>query len=267
MKTQKEPVIYMIEGTSFEVDVAHQLLRQTNDRGNTISFTRDMQDKGTHYQLQYDLDQRKAQPGALTERTKLITVPQMAWLDPEGMAQVYGKKVEEVMGRPDYDIIVDAGLVVHRHQGVLPMIDIGGEPFIVDIRSKELRQASNLTNRIPLRQADLSATGDEFLFFYHLADRCTVELDPKLTAFPDQVVLVKVPNEVLLDPIATAEACGLDVRQLLRRFPIRKDLKATLVPLADTGVPGMISRNRLALQREHAAIMASHPPKKKLRIS
>jgi hypothetical protein len=78
-----------------------------------------------------------------------------------------------------------------------------------------------------------------------------VELDPRLLEFPEGVVKLKIPNEIGLDPVATARQYGMDERELLRRHPIQKDLKAEVIPLSDTHIPALIRRNKEALQREH----------------
>jgi hypothetical protein len=58
MNKLKQPVIFEIEGTGFEVDIDQQVLRQTNDQANEISFINDMQDQGAFYMLLYDLDKK-----------------------------------------------------------------------------------------------------------------------------------------------------------------------------------------------------------------
>jgi hypothetical protein len=81
--------------------------------------------------------------------------------------------------------------------------------------------------------------------------RQVVDLDPKLLEFPEGVIKLKIPNEIGLDPIATARQYGMDERELLRRHPIQKDLKAEVIPLSETHIPALIRRNREALQQEH----------------
>jgi len=261
MRTLKEPVIFVIDDTSFEVDVAHQLLRQTNAPHKVISFTRDMQDHGNHYLL---IDDQKQ--GGRQDESNEIRIPQMTELDPAGMAAAYARPLDEIIGRSDFEVIVDAEQLSKRHQGLLPLIGIAGQSYIVDLRLKELRHLTDPDRTISLRRLDLSQTGDEYLFFYHTGNHAVVELDPKMTEFPDQVVLAKIPTEAGLDPVATAEAYGIDERQLLRRFPPANELKAQLVALADTGVPALISRNREALRKEHQQILAKHRPRPRQRL-
>jgi hypothetical protein len=140
MNKLRNPVIFEIEGTDFEVDIDKQVLRQTNDQANEISFIQDMQDQGTFYRLLYDLDKHHAAHGlADQDRVKLITVPQMTDLDREGMALKYGLTPGLVMGKSDFELIVDQQLLEQRLSGALPQIDLAGEKFTIDLRLQELR--------------------------------------------------------------------------------------------------------------------------------
>ena len=190
----------------------------------------------------------------------------MVQLGPEGMAAAYGKRLEDVIGRPDFEVIVDQELLAKRRQGLLPIIAIAEQPYLVDLRLKELRHLTDLSRSIHLSELDLTPEGDEYLFFYHTGRHEPVDLDPKLTEFPDHVVLAKIPNEIGLDPVGTAAMHGIDERQFLRRFPIHDALKANLVPMAETGVPGLISRNREALRKEHQQIMQTNRPRRGQRL-
>lgn len=93
-----------------------------------------------------------------------------------------------------------------------------------------------------------------------------VNIDPKLTEFPDNVVKIRLPNELGLDPVSTARRYGIDENELLRRFPPKKDLKAVIIPLADTGIPALIRQNREQLQKEHAEIARRIKPRHRPRF-
>ncbi|WP_426582625.1 hypothetical protein [Mucilaginibacter sp. R-33] len=252
MSKLKTPVIFEIEGTGFEVDIDKQVLRQTNDQSNEISFISDMQDHGAFYKLLYDLDEQRAVHDLFDEnRVKVITVPQMTGLDPEGMSAKYGLPPELVMGKSDFELIVDQTAVEQRLNGVLPRIDLAGEAFIIDLHLHELRHAANFHPVISLKSFDLTSDGWHYEAFYHPVLRQVVELDPKLLEFPEGVIKLKIPNEIGLDPVATARQYGMDERELLRRHPIQKDLKAEIMPLSETNIPALIRRNKEALQEAH----------------
>ena len=252
MSKLRNPVIFEIEGTSFEVDIDKQVLRQTNDQANEISFIHDMQDQGAFYKLLYDLDERNAAHDLFDQnRVKLITVPQMTDLDREGMSLKYGLPPELVMGKSDFELIVDQKLLDQRLNGVLPQIDLAGEMFVIDLHLQELRHAANFHPVISLKSFELTNDGWYYEAYYHPVMKQVVELDPRLLELPEGVIKLKIPNEIGLDPVATARQYGMDERALLRRHPIQKDLKAEVIPLSETHIPALIRRNKEALQREH----------------
>jgi hypothetical protein len=252
MNKLKQPIIFEIEGTSFEVDIDKQVLRQTNDQSNEISFINDMQDQGAFYRLLYDLDEKAAVHDLFDEnRVKVITVPQMTDLDREGMAEKFSLPPELVIGRSDFELIVDQQALDQRLGGVLPQIDLAGEKFTIDLRLHELRHAANFHPVISLKSFELTNDGWHYEAYYHPVMKQVIDLDPKLLEFPEGVVKLKIPNELGLDPVATAREYGMDERELLRRHPLQKDLKAEVIPLSETNIPALIQRNREALQKEH----------------
>lgn len=262
MNKPKQPIIFEIEGTSFEVDIAKQVLRQTDDPANEISFIRDMQDHGTFYRILYDLDEKRAAEDLFDQRrVKVIDVPQLAALDPEGMAAKYGLTPEQLKDKSDFELLVDQEALKQRQQGVLPLIDIAGENFVVDLKLQELRHAQYFFPVISLRSFELTNDGWHYEAYYHPVIKQVVELDPRLLEFPDGVIRIKIPNELGLDPVATAREYGIDEREVLHRHPIQKDLKAELIPLSETNVPVLIQRNREALRQEHAEIARRIKPK------
>ncbi|MDN3548969.1 hypothetical protein [Mucilaginibacter aquaedulcis] len=252
MNQQKQPVIYEIEGTHFEVDIDRQVLRQTNDQSNEISFIGDMQDQGAFYTLRYDPDKKHAADELSAEqRVKTVHVPQMTDLDREGMALKYGLPRELVMGKSDFELIVDQQLLDQRLNGALPQIDLAGELFTVDLRLRELPNSRHFFPVISLKSFELTGDGTHYEAYYHPVMKQVVELDPKLLEFPEGVIKLRLPNELGLDPVATARAHGIDQRELLRRYPIQKNLKAEVIPLSETHVPALIRRNKEALREEH----------------
>jgi hypothetical protein len=267
MKKLRQLPIFTIRDTSFLVDIAQQMLRQADNPSNEISFISDMLDKGDHYLLNYDFIGKK-RSGSDTDPAMSIEVrvPPLVKLDPRGMAARYGMTAEQLKGKTDFEVIVDRKLLALRHKGVLPQIDIAGEPFIVDLRLQELRHAQNFHPVISLKSFDLSDDGWHYTAFYHPVMKQVVTVDPELTEFPGGVVKIELPNEIGLDPVGTARQYGMDERGLLRRHPIQRELKAAIVPLSETGIPALIQRNREELQRQHQEIVRRIKPKQKVRF-
>jgi hypothetical protein len=252
MNKFREAPIYVIEGTSFLVDVDRQVLRQTNDQENEISFINQMQDHGSFYRLLYDPDERKAAKDLFDQsRVMVIDIPQMTALDPEGMAVTYGVPMAQLTGKADFEVIVNPELLQARLAGQLPTIEIADELFNLDLRLRELRHMQDPSLKISLRSFNLSKEGNHYEAAYHPVSRQVVQIDPQLTEFPEGVIMIRLPNEIRLDPVSVARQYGIDEKEFLRRYPIQSNLIAEIIPLGETNVPAMIRRNREQLQQEH----------------
>lgn len=138
----------------------------------------------------------------------------------------------------------DEELLAQRLAGILPRIDIAGEPFIIDWRLKELRDARDPSVRIDLHSLPMDETGEQYLFFYNTRLKKADPPDPKTTRLPDDVVLLKIPYEMKLDPVGVAREYGLPDKELLERFPIQRELKVAVIPLDQTELVQLVKRNR-----------------------
>lgn len=253
--------IYQIHGTDFLVDIEKQVLREADRPANELSFVNDMKDMGTYYLLNYDIVEKTTTPVVLDPLTWLpFEIPPMVELDPEGMAAKYDLTVEALKGKTDFDIIVDLEALAKRHEGILPQIDINGEKFIVDLQLQELRHTEYFFPVLSLKSFDLTPDGWHYVAFYEPIMKQVVNIDPKLTEFPQHIIQVRLPNEIGLDPVATAKSYGMDERELLRRYPIQKDLKAEIIPLSETHIPRLIQQNKEELRRQHEENMRKARP-------
>jgi len=249
MKNKLEPKIIRFEQISFVVDIDRQVLRQTNKPEHEISFIRDMRDMGDHYLLAWDTEKQTVSTDP--ERAEPIILDQLVWLDPEGMSEKYGIPVEKLQTMRDFEVMVDQEALRQRREGILPQIDLAGEQFIVDLQLHELRNAKYFFPVISLKSFELTNDGWNYEAYYHPVMKQVVDLDPKLLEFPEGVIKIKIPNELGLDPVATARIYGLDEREVLRRHPIQKELKAEVIPLSETHIPALIQRNKEALRQAH----------------
>ncbi|MFD0765407.1 hypothetical protein ACFQZI_11135 [Mucilaginibacter lutimaris] len=264
MTKLREPAVFQMDNISFYVDLDRQTLRQTDNPDNEISFIHQMQDMGDHYMLAWDAKTKNA--AANSEDGEPLIIPQLSLLDPEGMSEKYRMSVSEMAGKSDFEIIVDQEALAARQNGILPQIDIAGEKFIFDLRLQELRHVEYFFPVISLKSLDLTDDGWHYEAFYEPIMKQVVQLDPKLTEFPDGIIKIKMPNEIGLDPVGTARIYGMSERELLRRHPIQKELKAEVIPLSETQVPRLIRQNREQLQREHEQITRKMKPGKRPRF-
>lgn len=264
MKTKPEPKLLHFERLSFIIDIDKQVLRQADKPGHEISFIQDMTDMGDHYLLPWDAENQRVAHDP--EKAEPIVIAQLVQLDPEGMSAKYDIPVEKLQTMSDFEAIVDQAALAKREQGMLPQIDIAGEKFIIDLRLEELRHAEFFFPVLSLKSFDLTNDGWHYTAFYEPIMKQVVSIDPKLTEFPQGVIQIKLPNEIGLDPVATARKYGMNERELLRRYPIQKELKAEVIPLSETGIPRLIRQNKEQLQREHEENMRKARPRQRPRL-
>ena len=162
--------------------------------------------------------------------------------------------------------IVHEEALASRKQNILPQIDIAGENFVVDLRMHELRHAQHFFPVISLKSFELTNDGWNYEAFYEPLMKQVVEIDPKLLEFPPGVIKIRLPNEIGLDPVGAAQIYGMDEREVLRRYPIQKELKAEVIPLAETEITRLIRQNKEQLQRDHQENMQKIRPRNRHRF-
>lgn len=258
---------FEIEGTEFIVDVSKKELRQLDNPDNTISFD-DMKDNVTHYTINYSRVEKNF-PAPFQQGSQdvvEIDIPQMVQLDPIGMAQKHGITIEELQNKNDFDVIVDQKLLSVRLSGMLPKINIAGHNFIVDLRLSELRPENDFSTKIDLRNLDVSNDGEKFICFYEPSSKKVVEIDSTITELPKGVVMLEIPDEMKLDPVAVARQFGVDEKSFLRKYPLQMQLDAKVVPLSETGLPAFVKKNQLAITKQQQKPSKSMKRKKGRRL-
>lgn len=131
-----------------------------------------------------------------------------------------------------------------RIAGKLPQIEIAGTMFFVDVRSRELRADYGLKSRIGLENLEIGPDGESYRFAFNTATKQVVEIDRRITEWPKNMVIVEIPGDVKLDSYAVALKKGLDPEAFVKEHPFQKELKAKIVPLSETELPGMMERNK-----------------------
>jgi hypothetical protein len=248
MKKLRRLPTYKVGNIHFFVDVDKLELRQTDNPANTISFL-EMEDWGTHYRLFYDNISKGYSPATHPFVTE-VEVPPLVELDLAGMSLKYGISEDQIKGKTDFEVMVDQELLAMRRQGHLPKISVCGEGFFIDVRLHQLRHAEDFFPQINLKALDLSENGETYCGFYHPLIRQTVAIDPELTELPGGVVMIEIPNELQLDPVGAARLYGLDEKDILRRYPLKKLTEAKVIPLSATGLPSLAESNRQLQQQQ-----------------
>ena len=128
-------------------------------------------------------------------------------------------------------------LLEQRMSGILPHITIAGTEFIIDLRLQELRERDNPKNQLDLRQMEISPSDGNYLCFYDTQKHQQYFVPKSIKTLPKHVVMVEIPNEFSLDPYAMAIRNDREVADVLKEFPLQKQLSAKITPLSEIMLP------------------------------
>ena len=130
-----------------------------------------------------------------------------------------------------------------RLLGKLPHIDLAGTDFTIDWRLRQMRETELPWKNISFNDLEMDDYGDKYLCFFNTETHDLYMPPEDLIALPANVVVLEIPNELNLDPVAVAREYGSDLTQLLQEYPIQETLFAKVTPLSETGLPEFIENN------------------------
>ena len=93
--------------------------------------------------------------------------------------------------------------------------------------------------------------GRHYLFFFDVKNMCILHSSPDLVAVPDHVVLVKIPDEMGLDPVGLARNYGLGDEYFLKMHPFDPVPSAQITPLENSGLLEFVAENRKRIRESH----------------
>lgn len=244
---------YQLETTTYLVDVRCRVLRRADDMLDVLPFA-DMEDYGTHY-------------ATCDDRGKIISIPPMVRLDPEGMADKYAVAVKD-LPEQDNHLRCPAQRLADRLQGKLPVVSIQGHDFFVDLRLGVLRPQDEFrTMGIPIKDIEENPAGTGLLLLYDPATKGQIFFSPDWEEIPPGVVCIELPDITTMDVVGTMltyldypeladrypfgnrqEALEFqwrtDLSAMLDRFPVCGKQEALLIPWEHTRIKELIAENK-----------------------
>ncbi|MFB9840920.1 hypothetical protein [Mucilaginibacter ginsenosidivorans] len=228
----------LIGNTPFVLDSDARTLRKYGSGEVVISFN-DLKIENGFYSCPFHETQNANGITPLTDNqgkheTFQLTIPQAILeykeISPQELLNYNTASLEHNWGYYLADECLGRRLV-----GELPHINIEGSDFTIDWRLKELRETEAPFNCLRFNSMELSENGERYLFFYHRQAHCLFRPGTDSDRLPDHVILIAIPNELKLDPVGVARQYGMKDFELLREFPIQKELRSESIPLAGPG--------------------------------
>lgn len=111
----------------------------------------------------------------------------------------------------------------------LPIAEIAGTSFYVDVIREELRQANNDQNRISFNELTESKGG--YSFIYDTRTKNVPENSATTRNEPGNMVRVTLPALMELDPVGLAEKYGIPIEILASGAEVPVKVNAVMEPL------------------------------------
>jgi len=227
---------HVIEGTSFVVEVEHFGIRQKDRPSNTISFEQ-LIDKGGYYELPYNM-RTKNIAGLMDELyddVRQVKVPPMASLDPVGMAAKFGSEEKDLTGKTDMEVMItDNKDLLERLGGKMPILEVDGKDFTIDVLAGELRSVGDPDMTIPLESLFPENDSPYSSMFYYDTKTCRASeksIDQAPAPPGEHVVILIVPRPIDLDPVGVAKCLGEDPISFQKLIPAKLRHKAEMMPV------------------------------------
>ncbi len=143
--------------------------------------------------------------------------------------------------------MVDQGQLALRESGQLPIIEIADHPFYVDIRVDALRPKDDFSTmgiRFTAMEDYYLEDRKVYAIPYNPATHTLEQLDlDNIKAIPKGILLIEIPLEEKLDPIAFARHYGFSKEHILRDNPLQMHVKAKELSWNLTPIKKIIAQN------------------------
>jgi hypothetical protein len=143
-----------------------------------------------------------------------------------------------------------------RQKGRLPIIDIAGYPFFVEVRLGLIRPKDDFTTMGLELNSGIRRQDEEgnYLFYYDAASHKEVKGISDIAMLPKDVVLLKIPHEYKLDPVAMARMDGFEDTAYLRQYPLNMYTVAQTIPRRDNLAVKRVEKTRIGNIKKNAPL-------------
>lgn len=256
---------YIIAGEGYSINIQNNSLVNIQKPQVELSIY-DMLYAPDGYYFNFDANEKRILIINKKEDAKL-RMPHLCTMIPDKVASHYGLDSYDLHTKTDYEIMIDKQPVFDRQMGKLPTVEIAGNSYIVDFESRSLRSVLN-DNIDEIKFSDLMSYYDLKLktavFPYNPETMKIQDFDSStITEVPKDIVLVKLPHHLELDPVGAYRSSKTSIKDVLHFMPQKSVTKAQIIEWKDTKLPERIKENKEKLSLER--VLENRPASKKIR--
>jgi hypothetical protein len=238
----------------FLIDRNQRLFQQFNKLDNVIHFD-ELKKMDGYYTSKFDNNKRILAIDSLMrsfvqDHIIDLIIPEPVLNSTENLSAEFKDSLNQSSHKKSWGIhLIDRDIAM-RLSGKLPHINLAGTDFTVDWRLRQMRETELPWKNISFEYMETSEDGEELLCFYDTETHELFEPDRSLLEMPKNVVILQIPNEAKLDPVAVARELGIGLTDLLTEHPLKMELSAKVTPLSDSGLQQFIEQNRANLESQ-----------------
>lgn len=238
---------YDILGTTFIVDVNELVLRQKSKPLNIISIADMDENPQEGYRFWYDPN-NCALGSYFDLDAKQVVIPDFVKLDPMGMAKKHGISDDDIIRMNDFQIMVDQEIFEKINQKFYsPVIDIAGHIFDIDVYSGRLHPRDDIWSR-GIMFSELSyyyfPKDKSYIIPYNTSTHTFQEISLNVKEIPDDLIIVKIPEQRMLDPISKNRLNDMETCEYLKKIGLSLHHEAKIISWEHTQFLETISQNK-----------------------
>ncbi|MCT1525822.1 hypothetical protein ACS126_03290 [Sphingobacterium lactis] len=200
----------IIAGTLYEIDQVKRTLSPFNGDGGKI-HENEMRRSGKFHFVGFEKETMALKP--LPKgfyKLAAITIPRQAFDD------IGFPKTEELAHFNNLSKQYKWGVtflsqdLVNRIRGALPIVDVAGVRYDLDIEKQVLRTKSKSYPDLSMENMEYLAANGSVAFVYNREKRCAIDVNKIHEYIPQETFFVEMEDPASLDPVGMAKRLGLN---------------------------------------------------------
>lgn len=177
------------------------------------------------------------------------------------------EKQNDIYDLEFYKSLTGEQALKERLSGRLPMTEIMGQPFFIDVRLNQLRPKDHFhTMGIELTENKFDENTKVYYVYYHHPSMTEVEVHRNIVQLPEDVVLIKIPEKRKLDSVAMARIEGKELdERYLKKYPVNMYIALKAVPIEKTFVKKVVSSNLAYMHKQVKELYQSYSPEEAIK--
>lgn len=234
----------IIGGNFYRLDISEMSLKSIDKPEKEIKLADITPDADGDFYLSHHngTSELYAVTGLNSDSESLVRLPKaLLTMDVTDQAQIDTINAESF--KQDMGFVIINDTIQSRLSGKLPVVDLAGDKFFLDVRLNELRHIDDFSHRIDM---DAFYSFDESICaIYDTADKQVLQIDgDTITETPKNAVYVELQDFFYIDPVGYARKDRLPDTYFLNNVLMVNKPAALVKPLSETELPSLIKKNR-----------------------